>query len=486
MNAQVHALTARLLKRPHRGVTDLIPGYANLYVEYDASQTSEGAVRRWLKPHLRVSADAPSRSRRVEIAVVYDGEDLHDIAAKAGLTVADVVQLHSGRAYHVYAQGFTPGFPFMADVDERIRLPRRDRPRDQVPVHSVAITGRQAGIYPLPSPGGWNLLGRTLERVYDPHREPPFLVAPGDEVRFVSAEGPIPTAPEVLELLPRGVDLPLPVLEVIEPGLLDLLVDRGRLFAGRFGLARSGPLDARSAACANSLLANRAGAPSVEINLKGGRYRALGDVKAAFAGYGLEPLRNNEPLPGFTVFALRSGDELAFRQTAGGCRGYLALAGGIVSKSFLGSASVDVRGRIGRPLAAGDVLGVTESRSARDGYGYRPRVPLADPAVVRIIPGPQIDAEALHQLSSATFEVRSADRMGIRLSGPRVPGGEVLSEAAPIGAIQVPAGGEPIILLNDRGTLGGYKKPALVLPSDLPKLGQIRSGQGIRFKPAWG
>jgi allophanate hydrolase subunit 2 len=181
------------------------------------------------------------------------------------------------------------------------------------------------------------------------------------------------------------------------------------------------------------------------------------------------------------------GDVLRFPPGRSGVRGYLALAGGIASERFLGSASVDLRGRIGRPLRAGDVLGVETPRPARAGFSFRPYAfapGVAGPVRVRVEPGPQPDPEAFAALTAEPFRVRFGDRMGLQLDGPEVPGGELLSEPTPLGGIQIPPGGRPLVLLHDRGSIGGYVKPAIVVPGDLPKLAQLRAGEAVRFVPA--
>jgi KipI family sensor histidine kinase inhibitor len=477
----VHALAVRLLEAPYPGVTDIIPGYTTLYIEFDASRVSERAVRRWAESH-REAAIKAGPGRSIEIPVCYDGEDLSEVASRTGLSVQEVVARHSGRPYRVYAVGFTPGYPFLGLLDEALRLPRRKAPRARVPAHSVAIAGAQTGIYPLPSPGGWHLLGRALAAVYEPRRDPPFLLGPGDEVRFTASEGERLPEPDGLELIPKSPGHA--VFEVIEEGLLDLLVDRGRFLAGRFGLARSGPVDARSAALANALVGNAPEAPLLELNLQGPKLRALRCGVAAFAGYGLTPLLSGTPLPPFTSFAFSEGDLVSFAPAPLGSRGYLAVAGGFAALRFWGSVSVDLTGRIGRPLERGDVLGVAALKSAVPDRAFRPHGAPRQLETLRLVPGPQYDPEAMAALTGGSFEVRAADRMGVRLAGPAVPGGEVVSEAVPIGAVQVPAGGAPIILLNDRGTLGGYCKPALVHAADLPRLGQLRPGQLLRFRRA--
>ncbi|MCX7782041.1 MAG: urea amidolyase family protein, partial [Meiothermus sp.] len=433
-------------------------------------------VERWVRKNL---IDLPSLEpgKQVEVPVRYDGPDLPWVAQETGLSVEEVVRLHSEPLYRVFATGFTPGFPFLGPLVEPLRLPRRPSPRALVPAHAVAIAGSQTGIYPLPSPGGWHLIGTALTQVYNPHREPVFLLEAGDQVRFVPAQGPTPEAPPVRRLLPGEPQHP--VLRVEEPGLLDLVLDGGRRMAGRFGLAASGALDSRSAGVANRLVGNPASAPLLELTLKGPVLSALAPVVVAFAGYGMLPLVNDEPVMGAQSFALRTGDLLRFRPTGAGVRGYLALAGGIESERFWGSASTDVKGRVGRALQAGDVLGVAAPRGARAGFALGQTT--LTPRRVRLLPGPQYTPEALQALCAAPYELISGDRMGLRLAGPEVPGSELISEATPLGAVQMTTQGQPIVLLNDRGRIGGYAKPALVHPADLAWLAQLRPGQKVWF-----
>ncbi|CAN5880807.1 5-oxoprolinase subunit PxpB [soil metagenome] len=493
-NAAVHAHASALLAQLLPGVTDLLPGYSNLYIEYDAAVLTEAAVLRWAEA-VEATEDV-SAARTITIPVRYDGEDLAEVAARTGLSTDEVVRRHSATPYHVYALGFTPGFPFMASVDESLRLPRRSVPRAKVPAHSVAMANEQTGVYPLSTPGGWHLLGTTLESLYDPHRAEPFLLQPGDTVKFDSvkfdtvkfesvkfepAQGDTPPEPRRLELLPSEPHCPL--LRVQSPGLLDLVLDRGRFLVGRFGLSRSGPLDADLAYLANRLLGNPASAPLVELTLTGPTLEVLAESVLAFAGWSLLPVLNGETLAGFSSFAVKRGDVLSFQPRARGCRSYLAVAGGIQADTFMGSASVDLKGYVGRPLQTGDVLGQAERRTPRANRGFVPYRFFGTVETLRLLPGPQPDPDALAVLFENTFTVASADRMGIRLEGAAVPGGEVLSEAVPLGAVQVTPSGMPILLLHDRGTLGGYAKPAVLHPRDLGRAAQLRPGSRVRFVP---
>ncbi len=478
-NTKMLALTRALLAHPLPGVTDVVPGYVKLYLEYDAERVARARVLRWVRRHLEALSDAPA-GKEVEIPIRYDGPDLAWVAEQTGLSVEEVVRLHSQAPYRVFATGFTPGFPFLGPLPERLRLPRRGTPRALVPAHAVAIAGNQSGIYPLPSPGGWHLIGTALTQVYNPHRAPVFLLEAGDRVRFVPSEGPTPAVPALKPLLPEAPRYP--ALRVEEPGLLDLVMDSGRRMAGRLGLAASGALDGRLAGLANRLVGNPPDAPLLELTLKGPVLSALRPLVAVFVGYGMRPLVGGAPVEVAQTFALRTGDKLHFAAAPDGARGYLALAGGLESDRFYGSASTDFRGLIGRPLQAGDVLGVAEVRGARAGFGLT--MPPLVQRRVRLLPGPQYSPEAMRALCAGTYELASGDRMGLRFVGPEVPGGELISEATPLGAVQITTEGQPIVLLNDRGRIGGYAKPALVHPADLPWLAQLRPGQTVRFVPA--
>ena len=171
------------------GVQEVLPGMNNLTLLFDperidASELEMQILSAW--PHL---AGMQIAGRRIDIPVAYggeDGPDLADVAAHTGLTPAEVVRRHSAGDYVVYLLGFLPGFAFMGGLAPELATPRRAQPRVAVPARSVGIGGEQTGIYPLVSPGGWQLIGRTPLELFDPAAEPPTLLRPGDRVRFVA------------------------------------------------------------------------------------------------------------------------------------------------------------------------------------------------------------------------------------------------------------------------------------------------------------
>lgn len=190
INARVTAMGETVRSRWSDLVKDAVVGYHTLTVYFDPLRVDG----RWLEEQLAgIAADAtaPEEVSRghVEIPVCYGGElgpDLGDVAQSAGCSEQDVVDLHTSRDYRVFVVGFVPGFGYMGPVDARLALPRRRTPRTRVPAGTVALAGGQTGIYPLETPGGWHLIGRTSVRPFDESRMEPVLFRPGDTVRFRS------------------------------------------------------------------------------------------------------------------------------------------------------------------------------------------------------------------------------------------------------------------------------------------------------------
>jgi len=186
--ARVQAATAAVERRLGDDLVDLVPSYASLLILYAALRTDHLSVSHRVRACLHALGDAAaSTGNRVVLPVYYHpeaGEDLESLAAHAGLAVDEVIALHSGVEYRVYAIGFAPGFAYLGQVDERIAAPRLATPRKHVPRGAVAIAERQTAVYPSESPGGWNLIGRCPVRMFDPAADPVMPVAVGDRVRF--------------------------------------------------------------------------------------------------------------------------------------------------------------------------------------------------------------------------------------------------------------------------------------------------------------
>lgn len=171
------------------GVVEVVPAYRSAAVYVDPVETDLASLREALGTLAgNLPMDPADRRRIVTIPVLYGGEagpDLPALAERAGLSVEEAITLHASVEYRVYMLGFSPGFPYLGTVPDAIAAPRLPEPRINVPAGSVGIAGRQTGIYPQDSPGGWRVIGRTPLVLYDPARTEPFLLEPGDRVRFV-------------------------------------------------------------------------------------------------------------------------------------------------------------------------------------------------------------------------------------------------------------------------------------------------------------
>jgi KipI family sensor histidine kinase inhibitor len=186
--ARVQAAASAIETALGDDLVDLVPSYASVLVIFDPMKTDHLSVGHRLRAALTdLSANSTVEGRTVVLPVYYaaeSGADLEALAQRTGLSVAEVISLHCGTEYRVYAIGFAPGFAYLGQVDERIAAPRLATPRLKVPRGAVAIADRQTAVYPAVSPGGWNLIGRCPTRMFDPDATPPMPVAVGDRVRF--------------------------------------------------------------------------------------------------------------------------------------------------------------------------------------------------------------------------------------------------------------------------------------------------------------
>jgi len=496
-SARVRALDLALAHAPFDGFRESVPTHRSLLVLYDATVARFSSVARILLS-LAASPAPPLPPGRVHrIPVAYggeDGPDLGPLAADRGLPEAEVVRLHSQDEYTAFMLGFTPGFPYLGILPEALHCPRRATPRVRVPAGSVAVAGRQTGIYPVSSPGGWHVLGRTSLRLFDPLREEPALVAPGDRVRFVPAKDLPPPERALPSPLPSGTA----VVEVLEAGLLTTVQDVGRTGHRRIGVSGAGPMDAGALAAANRAVGNPPAAAALECTVVGPSLAFLAPIRFAVAGADLGAVLERAdlgpwPVPLGAGVLARPGNLLRFTGARAGCRACVALQGGIDVPPVLGSRATDLAsafgGLAGRALAASDRLGVCRVAGGAPASESPPRPPVAS-VTVRVVLGPQadhFDARALASFLAGAWRVSAtSDRVGCRLEGEplrHVRPAEILSDGMVSGSIQVPPDGRPIVMMADGPTTGGYPKIATVVTSDLPLLAQLVPGEGeVRFE----
>ena len=189
INAKITSAVHLMKQQKIEGIVDIIPSFAALLINYNPQVVSYASLKARMEHILSMDLGTQESARRVfEIPVCYGGEfgpDLGTIAEHAGLSQEEVVEIHSSSDYLIYMLGFLPGFCYLGGLDARIHTPRLANPRLSIPAGSVGIGGSQTGIYPMDSPGGWQLMGKTPVKTYDPERETPILVNAGEYIRFV-------------------------------------------------------------------------------------------------------------------------------------------------------------------------------------------------------------------------------------------------------------------------------------------------------------
>ncbi len=185
---RVHATAAALAAEKLPSVQDIVPAYLGVAVFYDSLHASYAEMQAKVLAVCERAIDLTTVSNTIrehEIPVTYDGPDLATVAVACGISTAEVIERHSRGCYTVDLLGFVPGFAYLSELDPSLRLPRRPQPRPRVLAGSVAIAGSQTAVYPLDTPGGWHIIGRTETVMFDPDRDPPSTLRAGDIVRFV-------------------------------------------------------------------------------------------------------------------------------------------------------------------------------------------------------------------------------------------------------------------------------------------------------------
>ncbi|WP_235510917.1 5-oxoprolinase/urea amidolyase family protein [Curtobacterium sp. Leaf261] len=536
------ALNDALIDVRLREVVELVPAARTVLVRYRPGRGAAARIIATIRS-LTVRTGSRAAGELVEIPVVYDGEDLDEVAALTGLSAAEVVARHSAPTYDVAFTGFAPGFAYLAGGDPVLEVPRRPTPRTAIPAGAVGIAGLFSGVYPRRSPGGWQLLGRTATPMWDLDRTPPAMLQPGMRVRFVPAEVSGPTGVSESR---RGSCMTTPTdavamredrrdpisLEVLAAGGLSLIEDLGRPGLGALGVSASGALDRAAFRRANRLVGNGADAAAIEHVGGGLELRARGSVLLAVTGasgrlWTKWPDADDDPhrteVERDRPLLLHDGEVLVVGPAETGVVTYVGVLGGFDVPRVLGSRSADVLSGLGpAPLRAGSVLPVgnatrgavsgapehgpglpsgiptgTTTGGSDHGTGPGTEAPSGTPAgpgtrsvvTVDVTLGPRDDwftPAAVAAMGHTVWIVTpQSNRVGMRLAGPpleRSVSRELPSEATVAGAVQIPADGQPVVFLADHPVTGGYPVIAVVVPEHLGRVAQCPAGTRLRFR----
>ncbi|MGL5954083.1 MAG: 5-oxoprolinase/urea amidolyase family protein [Providencia rustigianii] len=498
---QTMALTDSLTNMPINGIDEITPAARTILVRYNPNIINVEVLIQQISQR-NVGALEYKAGKLVTIPVHYNGEDLAEVAGYLGITVDEVIRRHTENEYQVAFSGFAPGFGYMVSKQAQLHVPRRQSPRVRIPAGSVALAGEFSSVYPQASPGGWQLIGITDLAVWDINRSEPALLQAGYRVHFVdqaksAISYSLPSQPEKK----RADNAQTYDLTVLATGLQVLFQDLGRIGQSALGISEAGAMDKSALYSANRLVGNHSDSTVLEITLGGFKARANKDLLVAVTGAECSiEITTDEGkryfVANYQSVHLAKGDVIHIGRPTKGVRSYFAVRGGFHVAPILGSCSFDTLAQVGpAPLMVGQSLSVEKnsctqaiSLNETPAFDY----PTADDVVVLdIILGPRTDwfsQPALALLKQQIWQVTAAsNRIGLRLSGEipleREKLQELPSEGTCIGAIQVPANGQPVLFLNDHPLTGGYPVIGSVCEYHLDLAGQIPVNGKIRFNP---
>ncbi|CAG9001247.1 MAG: hypothetical protein CENE_03265 [Candidatus Celerinatantimonas neptuna] len=497
------ALHQNLVVDPIDSILEMIPAACTLLIYFDRYRTDAYKLTASIRKR-EYSTHFFSCVQTIQIPVTYDGEDLQNVADCLGISVAEVIYRHTHQSYRVAFTGFAPGFAYLSCLENQLSVPRHASPRIRIPAGSVALAGEFSGIYPKDSPGGWQLIGRTDQQMWDLDREQPALLRPGDQVVFVDATQSSVTSFSC-SVKKKKISLPhsdrkhgIKIKQVTFPILFQ---DQGRAGLSDVGISESGAMDRQALRDANRIVGNCINETILEITNGSLRVQVLGDLVICVTGAicsisvttsagDMIQCENYRPV------ALCDGDELELSAPRAGVRSYLSVRGGWLCESVLQSTSYDTLAQIGpKPIRNGNSVFVAKTDTHRI---VLPDYPLPNPLpssgdiiTLDVIMGPHTDwfsDSAVAILVSQHWHVTNeSNRIGLRLEGSRTltrkDPHELPSEGTVAGSIQVPTNGQPVLFMRDHPLTGGYPVIAVIADYHLDLCGQLPVGCSVIFHP---
>ena len=501
------------------GIIEIVPTYCAVTVYFDPLKTDADSVTKIACKALDCAngrlGQNVAAGKLVEIPVCYEDSefapDLADVAEHTGLSMEEVIRRHHSRDYLIYMLGFLPGFPYLGGMDEQLETPRLETPRTKIPAGSVAIGGKQAGLYPSDSPGGWRIIGRTPLKVFDAERSPACLYEAGDRIRFVpitraqfdeiaaregaSCDSSAPEAAsttashQVVAAKPRYVCTS--GIKILDAGMCTTVQDKGRFGFEHLGIGQSGVMDAESFSLGNAIAGNTDNAACLEATVLGPSIEFTLPCEFVITGGICNAALDDNLIEMNKKYQTHEGSVLKCGFIKKGLRSYICFKGGLLVPEVFGSRSTNLKsktgGYYGRKLEAGDQIAVGFC-AGETGMHMSALDIESGVLVLNCTRGSQFSdfsSDAVKKFENGIFTVLpQSDRMGIRFSGESLDCGktDIISDAIPFGAVQITSAGLPVVMAADRQTTGGYAKIACVTRHSMCLLAQAVPGTKVRFK----
>ncbi|MCH7307250.1 urea amidolyase family protein [Acinetobacter sp. NIPH 1852] len=494
------ALYHHLKLAAHPYIQEFIPAARTILVYFDPIFIDGKNLIQWISSQKIDQYSANTNKKEVIINVCYDGVDLIHVAEYLGIGVDEVIYKHTHCHWQVAFIGFAPGFAYLVSSDHPFgNIPRLVSPRKKIASRSVGLAGEYSGIYPKESPGGWQLIGRTDQTMWDVNREQAALLLPSDQVVFKDiSKHPTQVTVPATRVVPIKVPQNPVVFTVQNVGLQVLIQDEGRKNVAQLGVGQAGAMDRSAFHCANACVGNPKNAAVLEIYNGGLRLKVMKETVIAVTGAETElwvTYANGYTVkqPLYQPIALDQGDEVYLAKARAGIRNYVAVRGGIAVEQVLNSASYDSLAELGTmPVKFGDEIRSaqlkTECVDLDQSANALPKV--GDQVVVDIVLGPRMDwftPESIDLLLEQRWLITvESNRIGLRLAGDKPLQcqikHELPSEGCCTGAIQIPASGQPVLFMNDHPITGGYPVIAAVAPYHLDLIAQLAAGCYIQFR----
>ncbi|QWD63628.1 5-oxoprolinase/urea amidolyase family protein [Polynucleobacter sp. MWH-UH2A] len=520
----IHALSKTLFANQPAWAAEIVPGLDSLVIQLQCTTENPKATREQALADLKKIGEqfekqknrktSPNKIHRIQVCYHPDvGLDLPAIAKACKLSIEEVIRLHKKSLYTADILGFMPGFAYFSGLNPELRLPRLASPRPAVPKGSVAIAELQTAIYPRVTPGGWNIIGRSPNKLFDIDNNPPGLFMAGDQMQIeeISLDqfhrlDQVNAPKDVIRSLEQNKSTAS--IEILQAGTFSTIQDDPRSGLSHWAVGPGGACDTASLHLANALVGNPPNTAAIEMTSTGPTLLFSEATCVAWVGASCDGIVNGQRIPGNRPAWIPKGGTIKFSPLSPGFRAILAIGGGLDLPETLGRFGSHISADIGpKRLEKGNLLPLANPKAPlksaflkalhkEDDLPSYPKWQIRSPFLptspitqIRCLAGPHLSllgAKEREMFWSTIWTVSNqSNRMGVRLQGdfkvkkdlPNIP-----SQAITFGTVQFPPSHEPIVMLAEHQTTGGYPRLAEVIRSDLIKLAQAKPGSKLQLQ----